>query len=58
VSPASPPSQPQSHPPCPSCSPLGSLTLDSPIVWLAVVGVAGLTTATAVTIYRRRVRRD
>jgi hypothetical protein len=58
VSTASPPSQPQSHPPCISCnSSNGSSALDSPIVWLIVVGTAGLAIIAAVTMHGKRIKR-
>src|SRR5260370_12271203 len=44
VSSASPPSQPQSHPPCMPCSPLGPLTFASPILCLAFAAVTALPT--------------
>src|SRR5260370_41178066 len=58
VSSAGPPSQPQSHPPCMPCSPLASLTFDSPIVWLAFAGDAGVGTRTTGKILRERIPAD
>jgi aryl-phospho-beta-D-glucosidase BglC (GH1 family) len=58
VSQSGPPSQPQPQPPCLSCHlPNGSLTIDSPIVWITAVGTAGLAMTAAVMVYRKRIKK-
>jgi len=42
----------------PPSQPNGSLTLDSQIVWLTVLGIGGLAIITTATIYRKRIKRS